>query len=267
MDADDATIEAALRDVYEGQFGPYTTRVQVGITRPGTHTDSRGRTREIRPSIGVSGKIYDAEGTEIGYFGRSIYPTVMHYADGTRRREIWADHSIVQLGEGDYDDNPTRYHGRGFGGAFNRRAIDWYRASGVHGISQSDHNGYVWASQGFGFASGIVPDYLIDNTRQLIADLRAGKRTSDGARDRHYRLPKRIREAPDLEAQLAAAEALIARAETLQPGQPGYPTAYEWSQVGRRAGQRGKTALWLGKLLFVSADEMILNPDEGEVLS
>ena len=273
FEADDATIEAALRDVYEGRFGPYTTKVKVHILRPG-QKDSRGR--DIEPSIGVEGKVYttyrdwfgEEREMEIGYFGRSISPVVLHYNDGRVRREIWVKHSIVQLGDGD-DENgreDTRYHGKGFGGAFNQRAIEWYRASGVHGIGQSDHNGYVWASQGFNFDGGVVPDYLVENMRGLIADLRAGRTKSDHAKSDYSTIPKRFRDAPDLEQQIAAAEALLARLNTTKPGEPGYPTAYEISQLGRRAGQRGKTALWLGKLLYVSAGEMVLNPDEGEVV-
>jgi hypothetical protein len=54
---------------------------------------------------------------------------------------------------------------------------------------------------------------------------------------------------------------------TIKPGQPGYPTAYEVSQLGRAAGQSGKTATWLGKYLKVSAEEMILNPDKFVVIT
>jgi hypothetical protein len=36
---------------------------------------------------------------------------------------------IVQLGEGDYDENPAKYHGTGFGRELNQRATDWYRDS------------------------------------------------------------------------------------------------------------------------------------------
>lgn len=266
FDADDATVTTALRDVFEGQFGPYTTKVQVRVTRAGTRVDKRGREHKVEPSISVDGKIYDADGTEIGYFGRTISPVEVHYPDGTVRREVWADHKIVQLGGGDYDTDPARYHGTGFGGEFNRRAIEWYRASGVHGISQTDENGYVWASQGFNFSrGGTVPDYLADNIRTLISDLRAGRTTSEATKDEYRTLPKQIRDAPDLDAQIAAAEELLTRASG-KPGDPGYPTAYEISQLGRRQGQRGKGEVWLGKLLFVSADEMILNPDSGEVV-
>jgi hypothetical protein len=259
FDADDATIERAMRDVYEGQFGPYTTKVKkVYITRAGTRTDKRGRAHQVEPSIGVAGKVYDAQGNEIGYFGRGISAAVLHHGDSARR-EVWASHDIVQLGEGDHDPNPTRYHGKGFGGAFNGRAIDWYRASGVHGIDQSDHNGYVWASQGFGFRGGVWPDYKQDELRELIAALRAG-RTKD---QYSQTIPKQLRDAPDLDQQIAAAEAMLARARSAKPGEPGYPTAYEVSQLGRGK-RRGKTSTWLGKFLGVSADEMILNPDEGE---
>jgi len=260
IDADDATITAALRDVYEGQFGPYTTKIQVGIRRAGTRTDSRGREQKIEPSIWVEGKIYDKNGHEIGNFGRAIGPTDRYYGDVVRR-EVWAEHDIVQLGNSDEDRG--KYQGKGFGGAFNRRVIDWYRASGVHGIAQDDHNFYVWASQGFGFRGGIVPKQTSEAMSELIADLRAGK-----TKNRYGEpIPKALREAPDLDAQIAAAEAVLARLESTQPGQPGYPTAYEVSQLGRRPGQRGKTATWFGKVIPVPADELILNPDEGEVIS
>lgn len=129
-------------------------------------------------------------------------------------------------------------------------------------MSQSDHNGYVWASQGFGFRGGIVPEYVAEELRELVADLRAGRTKSKFQET----IPKKLREAPDLAAQLEAADALLARLESTKPGEPGYPTAYEFSQLGRRQGQRGKTALWLGKHLNVPANELILNPDEGELV-
>jgi phage portal protein BeeE len=259
LDADDATIEAALRDVYEGQFGPYTTKVtRVGIRRAGTRTDSRGRVHPVDPEIFVEGSIFGPDGVaggSIGKFGRSIGPTNLHYADGTVRREVWAQHSIVEI--------DPEFQGKGFGGHFNRRVIEWYRASGVHGITQDDHNFYVWASQGFDFRGGIVSQQATEAMRDLIASLRAGK-TKFNFGDT---IPKRLRDAPDLDAQIAAAEALLARLESTSPGQPGYPTAYEISQLGRRSGQRGRTAVWFGKLIPVAADELILNPDEGEVIS
>jgi len=259
-DTSDATIETALRDVYEGKFGPYTTKVKIFIRRVGTRTDKRGRVHEVESSIGVDGEIFDADGHKIGNFDRGISPVELHFPDGTVRREMWARHAVVEI--------DPKYQGKGFGREFNLRAIEWYRASGVHGISQHDHNGYVWASQGFGFDNGgRVPDYLAENIRNLVADLRAGRATSEATSDKYHTLPKRFRDAPDLDAQIAAAEALLARLSSTKPGEPDYPTAYEISQLGRRRGQRGKTALWLGKLLWVSADEMVLNPDEGEVLS
>lgn len=264
MDADDATIEAAMRDVYEGKFGPYTTKIEVSITRAGTRTDKRGKVHQVEPSIGVSGKVYDESGYEIGYFDRSIGLTELLYDNGSvRRREVWATHHVVQLGGGDDERGreDTKYHGKGFGGEFNRRAIEWYRASGVHGIGQSDHNGYVWASQGFNFSGGVMPEYKQDELRQLIADLRARK-----AKDQYAKpIPKQLRDAPDLDAQIAEAEALLARIASTKPGEPGYPTAYEVSQLGRN-GRRGKTKTWVGKFLGVSAGELILNPDEGEVV-
>jgi hypothetical protein len=257
FNADDATIEKALRDVYEGKFGPYTTKVRVTIQRAGSRTDKRGRVRTIEPQIGVDGTIYDAKGSEIGHFSRDIAPATLYYQDGRVREEMWAHHGVVEL-------NDTKHHGAGFGGAFNGRAIAWYRASGVHGISQDDHNGYVWASQGFSFrGDGAVPSYLTESIRELLDDLRAGKTKSNATKDAYHTIPKRFLNAPDLQQQIDAAQELYTRLHTLKPGDPKYPTAYEISQLGRREGQKGKTAVWLGKLLFVSADEMVLNPDEG----
>jgi ADP-ribosyltransferase exoenzyme/Phage Mu protein F like protein len=255
--ANNPVIEAALRDVYEGRFGPYTTKVQVHITRGGTRVNRRGMSHQVEPSIGIDGKIYNSAGLEIGYFSRSISPTTLHYTDGTVRREIWAEHHIVQL--------EPKYQAKGFGGPFNRRAIDWYRQSGVHGVSLSDHNGYVWASQGFDFAGGIVPESTIQALRDTIADLRAGKIADQYG----VKYPKALREAGDLSAQLAAADNILVRLASVRPGQPGYPTAYEISQVGRTT-QRGKTSTWLGKHFMFnhgSTSQLILNPDEGVVLN
>jgi hypothetical protein len=107
-----------------------------------------------------------------------------------------------------------------------------------------------------------MPDYKVDELKKLIAELRAGETKHLGET-----IPKQIRDAPNLDAQISAAEELLNRQATKNPGEPGYPTAYEVSQLGRRPNQHGKTATWLGKFLQVSAGEMILNPDEGEVIS
>jgi hypothetical protein len=107
-----------------------------------------------------------------------------------------------------------------------------------------------------------MPPYKRDELRELIADLRAGKTKSKYGEA----IPTKLRSAPDLDKQIAEAEALLARLATTKPGEPGYPTAYEVSQLGRGK-RRGKTALWLGRHLGVPADELILNPDEGEVVS
>ena len=256
IDASDAKIEAALRDVYEGKFGPYTTKVEVSVTRAGTRTSKTGRVTQIDPSIHVSGKIYDSAGHEIGYFGRSIGPTTLHYADGMIRREVWAEHKIVQL-------DPAA-QGKGFGGAFNQRSIEWYRESGIHGISLSDHNGYVWASQGFDWGGRGMAEHQVTDLRDLVRDIRAG-----ATKDKYgVAIPKALREAQDLDAQLTMADDVLDRVTRLKPGDRGYPTAYEVSQLGRTT-QKGKASTWFGKYFMFnngSTSEMVLNPTEGVVL-
>jgi Acetyltransferase (GNAT) family. len=243
-----------MRDVYEGQFGPYTTKVEVRTVRAGTRIGKNGREIPIDPFIEIRGKIFSPEGYEIGDFTRSIQPLEIRQLDGTTRREMWAHHDVVQI--------DPKYQGKGFGTAFNRRAIDWYRESGLHGIYLDDHNFYVWASQGFNFTGGLMPAYKAEELRDLIGRLRTG------AAENQYReaIPKPLGEAKDLEAQIAAAEDLLRRYETLQPGQPGYPTAYEVSQLGRN-GRKGKSATWIGKFLGIQAEEMVLNPAEGIIVS
>lgn len=213
---------AVLRDVYETSAGGLTARV--------------GRVAPLRDgSLAVSGRIVDSRGREVGKWRRTIYQPG---PDGT-----FVSHDRLEL------DPP--YRGRGFSKAFNDRAIQWYRASGIDAVSLSatDVGTYTWPAYGFDFAHEEVAMHALTNLHALIAALRSGRRRVDldGVR---ADIPAALAEAPDLEGQLAEADRAVGRAEHSEWGQAGFPSARELSRVGRR-GRAGTDAMWLGKFLML----------------
>jgi hypothetical protein len=213
--------ERIIRPVFEGKFGSLTAKVRRVV--PGRRGDE----------IGIDGVILDSRGHEVGNFSRSI--SLEDIGDGP---QLWADHGVMEI----FD---ARLRGTGFATGFNAQVFDWYRRSGVYGVSLSarDIGKYVWATQGFDFQGPFSAEHTLDGLRELVGDLRAGRTKNKFGEA----IAKRVREMPDLDAQLTAAEALLDRAARFKWGQSGYPTAYEISQLGRRAGQKGKSAVWLGK--------------------
>lgn len=216
-----ARQEAVMRDVYEGQFGNLVTKV-TGVV-------------PARDGLVVQGTIHTRRGLQVGRFQRSLYMD---------RGDVWANHAALFL-----DDT---VQGGGFAAEFNQRAIDWYRQSGVDAVtlSASDIGQYAWAAAGFDFDGDEYANAALKNLHDLITVIRAGD-TQFQFDDEFYDIPDEILNAPNLDRQLAAAEALLGRAEFSRWGEPGFPTAYELSQLGRRRGQRGPDAMWLGKFLML----------------
>jgi len=211
--------DGAMRAVYEGQFGRYETKV----TRTG------GRDGQMF----VEGTIHNSRGREVGRFSRSIEVG----DDG----KVYAHHGNMEL--------DGRVQGSGFASEFNGHAVDWYRQSGVDIVYLDAHNigKYAWASQGFNFGSRQDTQYHLDELHDHVEAIRSGS----GKSKYGEAIPRKLRGAKDLDAQLDAADHLIERAGRTKYGEPDYPTAYEISQIGRSSGQ-GRSDQWLGKQFMLT---------------
>ena len=210
--------DTAMRSVFEGKFGKYTTKVTSTGGRDGV--------------MWAEGTIH-SRGMEVGRFSRSI-SRGRREDGGDLEGKIYANHSLLEM-------DSKRTQGSGFAAEFNGRAVDFYRTTGVDRVYLDAHSvgKYAWASQGFDFQS---PKLHMDELRENVSLLRAGRSTNQYGET----IPKKLRTAKNLDRQLSAAESLLARAAQSSPGRADYPTAYEFSQLGRSPGQ-GKNDLWLGK--------------------
>ena len=218
--ADAAAQEAVMREVYEGTFGDFHTKIEVN--------DGAGK-------LYVAGKIYDRKGRQVGEFSR----TFGFDEDG----KVHVHHGTLVL--------DRKVQGAGFSNAFNGQAMDFYRSSGVDYVylrANADVGGYAWASQGYDFMGPVSSGFILQGLRETVASLREGRN-----RDRYGKpLSKKLTGASNLEDQLEAAEALLMRVESTEFGQPGYPSAYEISQLGRPPGA-GRDDVWLGKALMLGS--------------
>lgn len=215
--------DRALKSAYEGHFGNLEARVTSTGTRDG--------------AIWAEGTIHDRTGKQVGNFGRTIGVE----ADG----HVWADHRHVEIDPG--------VQGAGFANEFNGNAVDWYRRAGVHGVkltANQDVGGYAWAAQGFDFQPGDdLPVGILKGLRTKVQARQAGKKKDDFGGDV---VSKKLGKAPNLDQQFADAAALLERAKGRKPGDPGYPTAYEVSQLGRWKGA-GRDDMWLGKEIMLGS--------------
>lgn len=187
-----------------------------------------------------SARIRDANGHEIGTTRRQI-----HFA-GTdhmgRPTEPYVYNAYLQIAR--------QHQGSGFAEEWNNNLFAWYKRSGIPKVKVSaniDVGGYAWATKGFNFASETTAGAMFDT---LLRDM--------DAYDAGTLSPSRRRKlfgtatTDQIIAQVTAARALLARRSS-GFGTPGYPSAFELSQLGRRSGQRGKSAKWLGKGLMLGS--------------
>lgn len=198
----------SLKRLYEGTFAGLTTRVdRIGDVRDG--------------GAFVEGSVHNAAGDRVGQFGHALH------ADSDGR--VWADLADVHL---------EAERGKGFATAFTRHVLDRYRLHGVAGVrvDAEEDGGYVWASfqtadgRGFEFADAGTAEHVLDKLRDEVAFRRS---------------PGQQQFAPVTAAmreQLAAADELLARADRVGWGGPGFPTPREVSQIGRRDADT-----WLGR--------------------
>jgi hypothetical protein len=187
--------------------------------------------------IEIGGTIKNSDGKEVGYFRRTVT------FDGETGKWV-ATHDRLHV------DSNT---GTGFAREFNNNLYDWYRRSGIDEVhlDASQIGSYAWATQGFDFGDR--------DTRKGVREVVGGLGVSDllaatvpGAHtDSHAALAGRSPSwsAAEAQAQLPllrkAAKRLTSRTNPI--------SAYELSQVGRKPGQGGKDAWWIGKAAMLAS--------------
>jgi len=217
-------MQAEIARVFEGDFAGLTTHVEA--TNRQRYNDLAGRGGE--QAIFVRGSIRDAGGRQVGTFSRQIHRN----PDGT----MTVYHAFLQI------DGSTQ--GNGFSNAFNGHLIRWYRDSGVKAVTvhaNIDVGGYTWASFGYNFADEGEAVEMIDHFRDALRQLRGGDYTG-----------RRLRgSGMNTSDQVNALQDLLDRTQRYRFGQPGFPTAYEFSQAGRWEGAGGRSDVWIGKALML----------------
>ena len=219
----EATRQARVREVFEGDFGGLTTHVDdVHAYRDRAFG---GGTEGV---MSVRGHVRDSSGQQVGTFSRQYHQRV----DGT----MTAYHAYLQIA--------GSVQGNGFSNAFNGHLISWYRRSGVQTVSvhaNIDVGGYTWANFGYDFDSASEAQQMVDRFQDALRGLERG--TYGGRRLRGQGMQE--------DQQITAVRALLARTRSSRFGQPGYPTAYEFSQAGRWEGASGRSDVWIGKALML----------------
>ena len=212
-------IEEAIVDIIEGrEFG---SGFHVVLDEIELHANL----------FGFSADIYQGD-RRVGSTTRTF---LRDEDDGT----LSVDHAYLSL-----HDSARRH---GFASSWNRYLEAWYRRSGLLFITihaALDDGGYVWAAAGFEPANQNAADELLDRLRVAlerlvarIAVLVEQMRDTDSAGRAEL-----FATITDLQRQASAGSALIARAENSSFGDDDYPTAYEFSQVGKAPG----ATTWLG---------------------
>lgn len=148
--------------------------------------------------IRVKGYVYDHERLDVGEFTRYLE---RDDDDGT----WFANHDFLALNTG--------YRGQGFAKQWNDSMFDWYRANDVKYVkllANIDVGGYAWAKQGFDWLDPIGPKGVAIDVRRSV----------------------KLYESNYTAAQLASANAVFDRLETVPFGSPNFPTPYEVAMAG-----------------------------------
>lgn len=181
-----------------------------------------------QPSISIQATIH-RNGKKIGHVTR-VY---RRQADGT----LIAVHASLGLSK--------KEQGSRFSRELNGRLIAWYRRSGVDHVkvhANVDVGGYAWAAYGYDFQDD-----------RAVAKWLAGARWTlrlwkDPANQDLRKLLPKLTDAERRE-QIKLLEDLLDVADVVRP-----VSAYEISQLGRKLGQKGKTAMWIGKVIMLGTD-------------
>lgn len=199
-------LRERIEPMLEGTFGGLSTRV--------------GDAAVVGDTIRVEVQIFDQRGHLAGtadiQFARE--------GDGS----IVAVHPNMQI--------QRNVRAGGFATEFGNRLMGWYPNAGVSEVQLTaniDVGGYAWARLGFDWDDWGAAQTILDRLHRTVLAAGNGRGSA------------KLRRSRNLQGQIAAAEALIQRAETIPFGQPGFPTPYEISQLGRWRGA-GSMDRWIG---------------------
>lgn len=129
--------------------------------------------------------------------------------------------------------------GGGFAQAYNDRMVAWYRRNGFDRIeiATSSVGGYAWARAGYYWRRSDGPLGAETVRERLRAYV-------DGP----------ARKQPHWHDAIAEAEQLLKRWDTAEFGSPEYPSPLDVAMIGRKAGQAGRDATWLGKEVMIGSN-------------
>lgn len=206
-------VKRQMASVMDGEYAGLTVRTRLVGVEP----------LETEFGVIAMGDILDGTGQTVG----SVAEVIQQGAAGP-----YVTHGDLSL--------RPEVQGQGFAREFIGHVERWYREAGVTHVelfADIDVGGYAWARQGFDFkTSGDARKIL--RLLQLQTD-RLGWNSLGIPSER-------------IADQVAAARALLDRAERTEFGSPDYPSAYEISQLGRWPGA-GRTDRWIGKATLLGS--------------
>ncbi|WP_433542067.1 hypothetical protein ACQP10_37915 (plasmid) [Streptosporangium sandarakinum] len=186
----------------------------------------------------VSGRVMP-NGESYLYFTAGIHKNGTPVGTMSRRWNRDPDGTLSAYN--DYQELEPEHRGKGFAPVSGRYLEQVYKDSGfdrVEVYASLQDGGYTWASSGFDFV------YEHEAEERLYA-----------LQEEMERLQRRVSrwtgptDAPGYErmvSEIAAAEQIMQRWQRFEFGDPGFPTAREISQVGRRPGESIRERTWLG---------------------
>lgn len=238
---------AALRRVQKEATSAYSVKL-VG----GYYTRAEGTEVNDTGNVEVSGRVFDADGKEVGNFVRTIgYDPNYKNDDGTPM--LLATHDEMMFTDA--------VQQQGLASVFNESMAMWYDSLGVDAIrlhAGDTTGGYAWARAGyqFDFQSSYYTgtgDIAI-NMDTMIAELKAGKH-------KHLQSPERDVPLKDFEVD-ALISGLMSDRERLDRMTPqeiasfgSVGSAYHWSEWVRGSdGELVEVDMWPGKDLLLGSN-------------
>ncbi|MET7335946.1 GNAT family N-acetyltransferase [Nonomuraea sp. NPDC005650] len=141
------------------------------------------------------------------------------------------------------------HRGKGFAPAISAYLEQLYIESGFERVdvyASSEDGGYTWASAGFGFLNDYEAEARLE---ALQAEQEALIRERDS-----WAGPKDDPRYERIVSEITAAEQLLQRWQRFEFGDPGFPTAREISQTGRRPGETIRDHTWIGARAMRGSD-------------
>lgn len=214
---DKDAAEAGLRQLVEGRdFAGYQIRVFDVVGRDANDGSAY---------LYWMGTVLDSDGNPAGTLMRRWN----READGT----LTAENDVQEL--------DPEHRGKGFAPASGAYLEQLYAESGFKRIdvyAASTDGGYTWASAGFDFINDFEAEARLEALQAEQEALIQQRDTWQGPAD-DPRLERIV-------SEIAAAEQLLQRWRRFSFGEPGFPTAREISQTGRRPGENIRDHTWIG---------------------